>query len=78
MWGTVGSLTSSDILGPSTWVQFPLDPLDLFVQLLSASYVYTFVLANQTIHRFGVGKLVPAICRGNSALRSVRGGEGGG
>ena len=29
--GAVGSLASSGILGPSTWVHFPLEPLDLIV-----------------------------------------------
>ena len=45
---------------------------------LSKLCTYTCALGNQAIHPFGVGKLVPAICRGNSALRSVRGGEVGG
>ena len=39
---------------------------------------YTCDLANQAIFPFGVGKLVPEMCRGNSALRSVKGGEVGG
>ena len=39
---------------------------------------YTCALANQAIYPFGIGKLVPAISRGNSALRSVSGDEVGG
>ena len=31
MYATVGSLASSEILGPSTWVECPLEPLDLIV-----------------------------------------------
>ena len=31
MYGTVGSLASYGVLGPSIWVQFPLEPLDLIV-----------------------------------------------
>ena len=29
--GAIGSLASSGILGPLTWVQFQLEPLDLIV-----------------------------------------------
>ena len=31
MYGTVGSLTSNEILGPSIWAQVQLEPLDLIV-----------------------------------------------
>ena len=31
MYGAVDSLVSSGVLGPSTWVKFPLEPLDLIV-----------------------------------------------
>ena len=40
----VGSLASSRDLVPSIWVQFPVEPLDLVVKLLSPSYVGTCVL----------------------------------
>ena len=39
---------------------------------------YTYVLANQAIHPFGVGQLIPTICRSNSDVSSVRDGEVGG
>ena len=49
------------------------------VMTLSKLCTYTCAIASQAIHPFVVGKLVPAICRGNSAtLRSVKGGEVGG
>ena len=31
MYGMVGSLASSGVLAPLTWVQFQLEPLDLIV-----------------------------------------------
>ena len=31
MYGAVGSLASSGVFGPTTWVKFPLEPLDLIV-----------------------------------------------
>ena len=31
MLGAVGSLASSGVLGPSTWVHFPLEPLAIIV-----------------------------------------------
>ena len=48
------------------------------VMTLSKLCTYTRALANQAISPFGVSKLIPAICRDNSVLRSVRGGEVGG
>ena len=44
MYGAVGSLASSGTLGPSIWVQFPLEPLDLIVKWLWASYVRSYML----------------------------------
>ena len=31
MYGAVGSLVSNGVLGPSTWIKFPLEPFDLIV-----------------------------------------------
>ena len=31
MYGAVGAVVSSGVLGPSTWVKFPLEPLNLIV-----------------------------------------------
>ena len=64
MYGTVGSLASSEILVPSTWTQFPFRAIGFNrVMTLGKLCTYTFALANQAIHPFAVGKLVPAICR---------------
>ena len=60
MFGAFDSLVSSGVFGASTWVNFLLELLDFFSKLCT----YTRALANQAIHSLGVGKLVPAICRG--------------
>ena len=62
IYGTIGSLASNGVVGPSIWLQFTLEPLDLnHVMTLSKLCTYTYALANQALHPFGVGKLVPEI-----------------
>ena len=48
------------------------------IMTLNTLCTYTRAIANQTIHPFGVGKLIMADCRGNSTLPSARSGEEGG
>ena len=65
MYGAVGSLVSSGVLGLSTWVKIPVRASGFDrVMTLSKSCTYTCALANQAIHPLGVGKLVTAICLG--------------
>ena len=79
MYGAVGSLALIGVLGPLTWVQFPLKPLDLICVMTPSNLcTYTFALANQAIHPFVVGNWYRQFVGGNSALRGVRGGEVGG
>ena len=53
MFGTVGSLVSSGVFGPSTWVQFSFETLDINrVMTLSKLCPYTCALASQAIHPF--------------------------
>ena len=40
---------------------------DLILNIWAKVMCVQFALANQAIHPFGVGKLVPAISRGNNA-----------
>ena len=52
-------------LGPDNLGSFPSGAFGFnWVMTLSKSCTYTCAQANQAIHPFGVGKLVPAICRG--------------
>ena len=65
MSGAVGSLKSSGILGAVDLDSIPARAAGFnHVMTLSKLRKYTCALANQAIHPFGVGKLVPAICRG--------------
>ena len=65
------------------WGLSPVDPGSIHAQTggfnrvitLSRLCTYTYAPAYQTIHPSGVGKLLPGICRGNSASRSVSGSE---
>ena len=65
MYGVVGSLILSEVLGPSSWVKIPARASGFDrVMTLSKSCTYERALANQAIHPLVVGKLVQAICRG--------------
>ena len=65
MYGAVGSLASCGGLGPVDLSSVSARAVGFnCIMTLSKICTYTCAPANQAIHPFGVGKLIPAICRG--------------